>query len=465
MKYVFHTFEIVATTVAILLLMWFLPPLNIDGVQLRKVDLLSDLDPQADSTQNSALLPPVAPKAPKPKVVTKSHKVINFKEEWPDGVEHIVDYGTGDTLAMDHFYEALAQVEKLDRPVRVAYFSDSFTEGDIFTRDLREQLQEAWGGYGAGWLDAGNPINKEISNVGVSYSSLDEHVTAGKMPFNESLQGLNQRYYTASSGSSFTVTGFKGDYHSTSWTVAQLLLRAPAGATVTVQQGGKSITSKVPASHRIQQVRLTSPAASKATFKLSGAGAGTMLLGAGLEGEHGVVVDNYSLRGSSGLTLGSIDAATLADYAKLRPYDLIVLHFGLNVADKGSSTGIMKYVLKEHAAFIANLRKAFPHASILVMSVTDHDSRSGGGIHTIKQVPQFVELQQLMAADQHVAFYNLFDAMGGEGSIGRLVEQHKAAKDYTHLSYGGGKLLAGKFFDSIKAGYKNYTRRKALEKQ
>ncbi len=38
----------------------------------------------------------------------------------------------------------------MKRPVRIAYFGDSFIEADIFTADLREMLQQEFGGLRSG---------------------------------------------------------------------------------------------------------------------------------------------------------------------------------------------------------------------------------------------------------------------------------------------------------------------------
>lgn len=55
--------------------------------------------------------------------------------------------------------------------------------------------------------------------------------------------------------------------------------------------------------------------------------------------------------------------------------------------------------------------------------------------------------------------------MGGQGSMKKLVDGNLANKDYTHLSFGGGKLVAKKMYSSFIAGFDNYKRRKALEQQ
>ena len=76
-----------------------------------------------------------------------------------------------------------------------------------------------------------------------------------------------------------------------------------------------------------------------------------------------------------------------------------------------------------------------------------------------------MSLQAQLAADCHVGFYNFYQAMGGQGSMKKLVDGNLANKDYTHLSFGGGKLVAKKMYSSFIAGFDNYKRRKALEQQ
>lgn len=44
------------------------------------------------------------------------------------------------------------------RPVRIAFLGDSFVEGDILTADLRERLQSAYSGGGAGFAPMASPL-------------------------------------------------------------------------------------------------------------------------------------------------------------------------------------------------------------------------------------------------------------------------------------------------------------------
>ena len=60
----------------------------------------------------------------------------------------IEDFG-GEVPAMEHFYRTMLEKDRR-RPVRIAVLGDSFIEGDIVTADVRERMQDLYGGCGVG---------------------------------------------------------------------------------------------------------------------------------------------------------------------------------------------------------------------------------------------------------------------------------------------------------------------------
>lgn len=139
------TFIFTLLVVAGLLALYYLPPVNLNGTPLRKVDLLSDLrpDPVVEEVSDSDSIP--LPVVAKPV----------FVDTCKTGMTCIEDYTDSLGLGMGAFYEALENRASLGRPVRIAYFGDSFIEGDILTADLRSLLQQKFGGRGSR-LCAGN---------------------------------------------------------------------------------------------------------------------------------------------------------------------------------------------------------------------------------------------------------------------------------------------------------------------
>ena len=75
-----------------------------------------------------------------------------FVDTCKTGMVCIEDYSDSTMRGMSRFYDALAQRASSRRPVRIAYFGDSFIEGDILTADLRAMLQSRFGGCGVGYV-------------------------------------------------------------------------------------------------------------------------------------------------------------------------------------------------------------------------------------------------------------------------------------------------------------------------
>ena len=473
-----RTFILVGLVVAILLALHFLPQLTIGDQQLRRVNLLSDVLPEVlpddlDAMPEIPEIPevPKAPKAPEAPPSAPEGATIDSSAdktiEAPSGAvggasEAILDYSQGQPGGMQHFYHALASVSQLGRPVRVAYYGDSFIEGDIFTADLRELLQDRFGGNGVGWVDCASQVHGFRTTVGHTFSGIHEYEVV-KRPFNAANQGIAQRYFTVADGARITYKGSKVRRHLSAWDQAIFYLRSGGGLTLKATfNGDTTVVDSVPGSQNLQAIVRTAgwqPGDSlqrprqmtSASYTVSKAGNSTLLFGVALEPKQGVVVDNFSMRGSAGYTLSQIPAATLAQFAAQRPYDLIVLHFGLNVAN--SKQGNYSGYTRQMGQAIDHLRQAYPQASILIVSMPDRDQRTDAGLRTMKGVEQLVAYQQLMASEHAVSFFSLFQAMGGRESMKDLVDRGLANKDYTHINFKGGRYLARFLFDALMAGY------------
>lgn len=508
MNQVARTFIFVGLIVIILLALHFLPKLSIGETELRRVNVLSDVLPEVLEDDLDAV--PEIPDVPQPQLAQQtitqplpvgregdslSHDMLSAtplqdntqaqslpedtsafaqqrdsvssppsQGEAVDGTS-ILDYSQGRAGGMYHFYQALASVRSLGRPVRVAYYGDSFIEGDIFTADLRELLQDQFGGNGVGWVDCASQVNGFRTTVTHNYSGIHEYEVV-KRPFSASNQGIAQRYFTANDGARMTYKGTRAKKHLSQWDRAIFYLRTGGGLTLrTTLNGDTTVVDTVAGSQNLQAIVRTAGfdpkdslqrarSMTSVSYQVTGIGSGTLLYGVALEPVVGVVVDNFSMRGSAGYTLSQIPAATLGQFAVQRPYDLIVVHYGLNVAN--SRQGNYSGYTKQMGQAIDHLHQAYPQASILVVSMPDRDQRTDAGLRTMRGVEQLVAYQQIMASDHAVSFFNLFQAMGGRESMKSLVDRGLANKDYTHINFRGGKYLARLLFDALMAGYHSY---------
>lgn len=447
-----RTFTLVAIITSLLLFMHLLPTITVSGTELRPVNILSEVIKPQETEVTDIIPKPIPPKRMAQASSSTSQKP-KVKKPHP-GVTEIDDYGSA-APEMNHFYAALKNRKHLNRPVRIAYYGDSFIEGDILTCDLREMLQQKFGGVGPGWVDCGNTFIRNRRTISQQFSGLTEHEVV-KKPYNHALEGISQRYTNVSEGAQVTNKGTKYKPLTATWTSAKIYFRTNGGFNLlTSVNGGAAETSAISGSNEVQQHE-TVGNMSSIKYQFRSVSSGTLAYGIALESRQGVTLDNFSMRGSAGFTLASIPLHTMKEFAKLRPYDLIILHFGLNVVNSRNTSAIYKNYANRMKKVVELMRQAYPHASILVVSVPDRDERTASGITTMRGVEELGAYQKLMASQTGTAFFDLYKAMGGKGSMKKLVDRNMANKDYTHLSYGGGKVVATAFFKSLMAGYEDY---------
>jgi lysophospholipase L1-like esterase len=187
---------------------------------------------------------------------------------------------------------------------------------------------------------------------------------------------------------------------------------------------------------------------------------GITVFGASLEDSTGFYIDNFSIKGNSGLGLLSIPKVNLMKFDSLLNYDLIVLQFGLNAMTPESR----KYTayMEGMARLVNKFKVAFPNTPILMLSVSDRSERREGEFATMKAVKSLVVVQQQFAYDNKLLFWNLYEAMGGENSMTRFVHSNPplAGKDYTHLNFDGGKIIGHSLARSILYEGEKFTERR-----
>ncbi len=429
----------------VLLGLHFVPAFSIGDYEVKPVDLLSDVVSEPGTDGSGIVVPKSA------ETLRKEAEVR--RDTCPPGLTCIEDYST-DGRGMAPFYAALADRGRLNRPVRIAYFGDSFIEADILTADLRAMLQNRYGGCGVGFVDIASPFTKLRSSVTHKSSGWTDHSVLEKAGCDKRLLGISGRYAIAGPGATISYGGVREYAHLDSFEVATLYATGTAPLNVTAAaNGGSARTLSNGGNSQVRTATLIQHMG-RVDFMLH---SNTTAFGVALEGTRGVTVDNFSLRGSSGLPLASIPDGHLSQLYAVRPYDLIVLQFGLNVASKNQ----LKYDTYIHGMrkVIDRFRRLFPGAGILVVGIGDREDRgTNGTLRTMPAVKALMGYQQAMAAEAGVAYWNLYQAMGGEGAIRRMADAKpaEAGKDYTHINHRGGKRVATMLYRALVFGYGQY---------
>lgn len=353
--------------------------------------------------------------------------------------------------SMGAFYRALEQLKsgERNRPVRIAVLGDSFIEGDIFTVDLREQLQNIYGGSGVGFIPFATPMAGFRQSVKHTY----DNWTVANM---KDRKGAYQdRFYISGflgipqEGATVKVEGVDFRKHIRQVSVAKLLFTSEQQTKITVTINDTITKTFLTEPHsEIQELVIHAPI-QKMRLKLTQT-AGFYGYGIILEDRYGVSVDNYSIRGNSGLALFGSNSSVNHQIGKMAGYDLIILEYGLNVIE--SSVLHYNSYADKLAQIIRYMQRCFPESSILVMGVGDRCENRDGAIRTMPAVHGMIRAQRKAAQETGVAFWNTFNAMGGENSMLTYVKNRWATIDYTHIRYPGGKQIAKQLTKALMQG-------------
>lgn len=426
---------------------YWLPDVQVGDWHMRRIDLLADLRPDSAGTAQPEKLD----------TLTTAPATSSRIDTCRAGLTCINDMSDSTERGMTPLYDALMRRGELGRPVRIAVLGDSYIEGDIFTADLRELLQQHYGGSGVGFVPASsqNPgFRRSVRHLARGWT---EHSANEQHGYSATWANLTGHYFTAGTGAFVELGGVK-NYLSLldTCTTSSFYFAGTGSAGVRASiNAGNAQSFTASAGNNVGVLTVTGRMG-RVRWTIDRPAGGLVYLGASMETESGVVVDNFALRSASGLHLRQVSQKMLADLDQVRHYDLVIIMYGLNVAGKQTS----EYASYRQAMIdaIEHMKAAMPGTGFLIVSVGDREQKSGGSYRTLRGVLSLINAQQQMAYDTRVAFWNLYTAMGGQGSIVRMVQNHEANLDYTHINFRGGHRLARLLYDAITWGEQTYTR-------
>ncbi len=386
----------------------------------------------------------------------------------------IVDARTEDLekeTYLEFFYKQLALLEENpdDEKVRIAYFGDSMTDGDLIVQDIRRKFQEKYGGRGVGFV----PITSESANSRASiihrfsnnwktYSFMKKHDK--DFPF-----GLTGMVFYAEDSLGYPSVSYKSGVNA-----GDNLLPNPVlyyGNSTNDSAEVKMITLKDTTSFELKSAEKLNKLALKSgvlnNFELHFEKADSIpFYGVNFDIPTGVQVDNFSKRGNSGLPITQLKRDLMHAFQNELNYDLIVLHFGTNVLNSDSFN--YAWYSSRMKNVVSYVRKLFPKSSVLVISIADKAKKYDTRMQTDSAVNYLLAAQKSYAAEEKAGFINLYALMGGEGSMVKWVEEEpqKANKDYTHFNPNGAREIAELIYKNIDKGFEEYkVKQKEIKKQ
>ncbi|HEU4497481.1 MAG TPA: hypothetical protein VFR70_10555 [Flavobacterium sp.] len=365
------------------------------------------------------------------------------------------------------FFEKLYQLETNpeNNKVRIAYFGDSMTDGDMIVQDLRTEYQSRFGGQGVGFVSITSESAASRSSIIHQYSKNWKtqsylNVKKPRSPF-----GVNGHVFFANDTAHIEWIRFKA---SKARFLAQLdnptLFYGKSSnfhGKVNVIIGKDTIKKSLEPNNLVNTLKISET--SLQSFKADFIKADSIpIFGFNFDDGKGVHIDNFSQRGMSGLPISTFNPEVMKAFNAKLNYNLIILHYGTNVLNYGTKD--YTWYDRSMTKTINHLKECFPGVAILVISTADKSKKYDLEMKTDSAVVPLTIAQKRYALKTESGFINLYSLMGGEGSMAKWVEEDpaKANKDYTHFNHRGAKKVAGLLFGQLNEGYEKY---KALRKK
>ncbi|MCR4921822.1 MAG: hypothetical protein K5945_09000 [Bacteroidaceae bacterium] len=371
-----------------------------------------------------------------------------------------------DVAYLDPFFQAMDNAAQ--HPTRIMHYGDSQLEGDRMTGVLREYFQSTFGGNGPGMAPAMQTLGSATVTV-TTTPELPHYMYFGSSAFHADHKryGPLAQMVEVTDSATFDVKAHGGSLypHCRSFRRVGVMLSGAGSLAIPLSEGDTlELRSSLDSTfHGLRIASATLPSSvSRATIKARG---NMEIYGLMLDGTGGVSMDNIAMRGVSGTLFTSIERQTLAPFFTQQNVSLIILQYGGNsVPYLRDSRGISNYK-RQLMAQISLFRQMSPASRILFIGPSDMATADGEEMKTYPRLPEIVDSLRAAAVESGAAFWNMYRAMGGRGSMVRWVEADPqlAGEDYIHFTPRGSRKMAELLSQTFDFYYKYYRFRNHLD--
>jgi lysophospholipase L1-like esterase len=358
------------------------------------------------------------------------------------------------------FYQALWRTEsKLPGAVtRVLHYGDSPVTADSITADARSLFQEHYGDAGHGFVLIAKPW-AWYGHRGIEVQGKGWHIApATQARARDGFHGLGGVSFEGEPGASSHIV-LKEEHAR----MELQFLRQPGGGVLAAESGGQEIASvDTDGPDKEPGFEMTELPPGARDINLTVERGPVRMFGASFERDQpGVIYNSLGLNGGQvQAVVRYFDKRQWTEELRHMQPDLVVLNYGTN--ESVYAEYIERYYAGELREVIRRVKAAVPSASVLVMSPMDRGQRdSSGHIVTVPTVPRLVEIQKQTAAEMDCAFFNTFQAMGGEGTMARWYESQPrlVSADFMHPLPGGARKVGTLLYHALDSGFQQFKAR------
>jgi lysophospholipase L1-like esterase len=385
------------------------------------------------------------------------------------GSEHPIE---DPARALDPFYAALARTEARQPGAitRITHYGDSPITNDGITSTVRRIMQEHYGDAGHGFILMDRPWawygHQAITftsggdwddNPMMGAKENDGEFGLGGVSFRASGPGRYARFAPASEGETGKNFSRMEVYYLQQPGGGQFSVDVNGAGTQTVSTASESATSGF--------YEIKAPGGGQNSFSVKSLSGNVRLFGAVIENDGpGVVYDSLGVNGAyAGLLATAMNPDHWAQQLQHRNPNLVIINYGTNESQYASDDQMERYD-KDLREVIRRVRAALPNVSILIVSPMDRGKHAAGGkIITLPSIPKIVEMQRRVALETGCAFFNTFEAMGGEGTMAKWSagtgKNHLVGGDLTHPTAEGAEIVGRLIFEALDDSYLKYKAR------
>jgi len=362
------------------------------------------------------------------------------------------------------FYLALWRTE-VGAPgavTRVLHYGDSPVTADSITADVRALLQQHFGDAGHGFVLIAKPWawygHRGVEMEGKGWRIAAATQTRAKDGFH----GLGGVSFEGDSGA-YSHFELAEDH-------AQMeihYLSQPGGGVLAVEAAGRKLGG-VETEGSVQQpgYRTFPLKRGERDVRLSVERGPVRLFGVSFErNTPGVIYNSLGLNGGQvQVVVRYFDQPQWTSELQHQNPDLVVINYGTN--ESIYADYIERTYAGELRQVIQRVKAAVPRASVLIMSPMDRGQRdSDSRITTVPTLPRLVAIQRQMASEMGCAFFNTFQAMGGEGTMARWYDSQPrlVSADFTHPLPAGARKVGVLLDQALESGYRQFKAREQQE--
>ena len=171
--------------------------------------------------------------------------------------------------------------------------------------------------------------------------------------------------------------------------------------------------------------------------------------GVTLDADTGVRMDNVAMRGEAGRIFTRMNYENYRQMSVDRQPDLFIFQYGGNTIPYMKTEQQLREYVEGLIFNMKWVKRANPNAMFMLLGPGDMTTSRNGQRLTYPFLPKLNDLMKEECMKNDVAYFSMYEAMGGENSMISWVKQGMAASDYVHFSPKGTKLISEVFYQCL----------------